>query len=104
MAVIRNLKTLPPKERSIVEDCLEEYYLIPRITRIDDCKLSFGLLTIRAKTDRGDAVIEVRNILHGLKLLYGTRVLIRDSNDNRYEIPDLNALDRKSRAFIDSYL
>ncbi len=104
VAVIRNLKTLPPKEQKIVEDCLEEYYLIPRITRIDDCKLSFGLLTIRAQTDRGDAVIEVRNILHGLKLLYGTRVLIRDSNDNRYEIPDLNALDRKSRAFIDSYL
>ncbi len=104
VAVIRNLATLPPQEREIIEGCLEEYYLIPRITRITECKESFGMLTIRAQTDRGDTVIEIRNILHGLKLLYGTRVLLRDSNDNRYEIPDLNRLDRKSRAMIDAFL
>ncbi len=104
VAVIRDLRTLPPEERRIIEECLDEYYLIPRIVKIHECKESFGLLTIKAETDRGNAVIEIRNILHGLKLLYGSRVLLRDSNDNRYEIPDLNRLDRKSRAMIDSFL
>lgn len=104
VAVIRDLRTLPPGERKIIEECLDEYYLIPRIVKINECKESFGLLTIKAETDRGQAVIEIRNILHGLKLLYGSRVLLRDSNDNRYEIPDLNRLDRKSRAMIDSFL
>ncbi len=104
VAVIRDLRTLPPHEREIIEGCLEEYYLIPRITKINECKESFGMLTIKAETDRGSAVIEIRNILHGLKLLYGARVLLRDSNDNRYEIPDLGKLDRKSRAMIDSFL
>ena len=104
IAVIRDLTTLPQGEREIIEGCLEEYYLIPRIHRINECKESFGMLTIRADTDRGPAVIEIRNILHGLKLLYGSRVLLRDGNDNRYEIPDLNQLDRKSRAMIDSFL
>jgi hypothetical protein len=39
-----------------------------------------------------------------MKLLYGTRVLLRDGNDNRYEIPDLQQLDKRSRQLIDSYL
>ena len=33
------------------------------------------------------------NILHGIKLVAGYRVLIRDGNDNRYEIPDISRLE-----------
>lgn len=104
VAVIRDLRTLPDREREIIEGCLKEYYLIPRITRILECKESFGMLKLSVETDRGSAIIEIRNILHGLKLLYSSRVLVRDCNDNRYEIPDLNQLDRKSRALLDSFL
>ena len=103
-AVIRDLNTLPSDQRKIIEDCLREYYLIPRIYEILFCEEKYGVLTVKARTDRGDVSIEIRNILHGLKLLYGTRVLLRDNNDNRYEIPDLNQLDRKSRAMIDAFL
>ena len=104
VAVIRNLKTLPENERKVIEDCLAEYYLIPRISRILSCQEKYGVLTVMAQTDRGEVRIEIRNILHGLKLLYGSRVLLRDNNDNRYEIPDLNRLDRKSRAMLDAFL
>ena len=103
-AVIRDLRTLPEGERATIEDCLREYYLIPRISEVFSCVEKYGVLTIKAMTDRGPVTIEIRNILHGLKLLYGTRVLLRDNNDNRYEIPDLNQLDRKSRGLIDEYL
>lgn len=104
VAIIRDLRTLPPQERKIIEDCLNEYYLIPKVTRILECKERFGVLSIRVETDRGEAVIEIRNLIHGLKLLYGTRVLFRDNNDNRYEIPDLRTLDRRSRSLLDSFL
>ena len=103
-AIIRDIRTLPPTERSVIENCLEEYYLIPRVTKINDCREKYGVLSIDVETDRGHAVVEIRNIIHGLKLLYGTRVLMRDNNDNRYEIPDLRQLDKRSRQFIDSFL
>ena len=103
-AIIRDIRTLPASERSTIESCLREYYLIPKVTKINDCKEKFGVLSIDVETDRGHAIIEIRNILHGLKLLYGTRVLLRDSNDNRYEIPDLAHLDKHSRQLIDSFL
>lgn len=103
-AIIRDMRNLPPADREIVESCLREYYLIPKVSKINDCKEKYGVLSIDVETDRGHAIIEIRNILHGLKLLYGTRVLLRDSNDNRYEIPDLTQLDKHSRQLIDSFL
>ena len=104
MAIIRDLNTLAPEERAIIEGCLEEYYLIPRVTQILNMREKFGVITFTTDTDRGPAVIEIRNILHGLRMIHGNRVLIRDSNDNRYEIPDLTMLDKRSRQFIECFL
>lgn len=103
-AIIRDLNTLPLVEREIIEGCLEEYYLIPKVTKINECREKYGVLSIDVETDRGPALIEIRNILHGVKLLYGIRVLLRDTNDNRYEIPDLRLLDKRSRQMIDMFL
>ena len=104
LAIIRDLNTLAPDERAIIEGCLEEYYLIPRVTQITNVREKFGVITLTTETDRGPAVIEIRNILHGLRMIHGNRVLIRDGNDNRYEIPDLTQLDKRSRQFIECFL
>ena len=103
-AIIRDMRTLPPNERATIESCLEEYYLIPRVTKINSIEEKYGVVTLDTETDRGHAMIEIRNILHGMKLLYGSRVLLRDGNDNRYEIPDLRQLDKHSIQLIDSFL
>ena len=103
-AIIRDLRTLPAQERKTIEDCLREYYLIPKVTKITDSREKYGVVTLEVETDRGNAVIEIRNLLHGIKLLYGYRVLLRDSNDNRYEIPDIRQLDKYSRQLIDQFL
>lgn len=103
-AIIRDLRTLPENDRKIIEDCLREYYLIPKVTRIVNTQEKFGVITLEVETDRGPAAIEIRNLIYGMKLLYGTRVLLRDHNDNRYEIPDLSRLDKRSRQLMDSFL
>ena len=103
-AIIRDLRTLPPQERKTIEECLREYYLIPKVTKITDSREKYGVVTLEVETDRGNAVIEIRNLLYGMKLLYGSRVLLRDGSDNRYEIPDLTALDKQSRQKIDCFL
>ena len=103
-AIIRDLRTIPPQDRKIIEGCLDEYYLIPKVTQITDCIEKFGMLTIFVETEHGPAKIEIRNIIHGMKLQHGTRVLFRDLNDNRYEIPDLRQLDKRSRSLIHQFL
>jgi len=102
--IIRDLKSLMPEAKKIIESCLAEYYLIPRVTKLNMVEEKYGVVTVDAETDRGHVIIEIRNILHGMKLLYNNRVLLKDGNDNRYEIPDLSQLDKRSQQLIDSFL
>ena len=103
-AVIRDLNTLPPQEQKVIVECLSEYYLIPKIRRVVDCDERFDGLTLHTETDRGPAKIEIRTLMQGLKLLNGYRVLVRDMNDNRYEIPDWNKIDSRSRQILSRYI
>lgn len=102
-AVIRDVNTLPKEQRELIEDCLAEYYLIPKILRIHDCHERFDGLTLFTETDRGPANIEIRILLKGFRM-DGVRVLVRDINDNRYEIPDITRMDNLSRQILGRYL
>ncbi len=104
VAVIRNLASLPEAERETVEACLYEYYRIPKVERILGCTEKFGMIRFRVETDRGECTIEIHHIVHQIKLTYGIRVLFLDNDDNRYEIPDIRKLDRKSRAILENYI
>lgn len=96
IAVIRNLDTIMPESKLAVEDALKEYYLIPKITRILEREEKYGVLKWTVETDRGLRSFDIRNRQTDIKTIYGNRVLIKDSDDNRYEIPDWEKLDIKS--------
>ena len=53
-----------------------------------------------AETDKGIVKFAIRNHLTAVKPLFDNRVLIKDANDNRYEIPNLLDLDKKSQKMI----
>ncbi len=102
-AVIRDLNTLPDEQREMIESCLAEYYLIPKILRIRAYEERFDGLTLHTDTDKGSADIEIRSLALGFKM-DGVRALLRDINDNRYEIPDVTKLDNLSRQILGRYL
>ena len=103
-AVIRDLSVLPADQRKIIESCLLEYYLVPKILCIRDCKERFDGITLFTDTDHGPANIEIRVLNHGLRMANDYRALLRDVNDNRYEIPDVSQLDKHSRQILARYL
>ena len=100
IAVIRDINDLMPESREVVENCLREYYMIPRITKFIKMSERFKIWMWTAETDKGICTFEIRNHLTAIKPLYDGRVLIKDANDNRYEIPDVNVLDKKSKKLI----
>ena len=95
-AIIRDLSTLMPESRAAVQEALAEYYLIPKILSVREIGEKFGTIRIRASTDRGDCSFEINNRSQGIKMLYDGRILLRDTNDNRYEVENIRMLDRKS--------
>lgn len=99
-AVIRDLAALMPESKAVIEECLEEYYLIPKILHILDRQEKYGILKWTVETDRGVRSFDIRNRHSDIKVLYDGRVLVRDSDDNRYEIPDLGKLDKLSTRLL----
>lgn len=100
IAIIRSIDALMDASRKVVEQSLNEYYLIPKIISVLDRYEKYGILKWTVETDRGVHSFEIKNRNSDIKLLFDGRVLIRDGDDNRYEIPDLNALDVKSRRIL----
>ena len=98
--ILRRTDELPEDQRDMLERCLWEYYRIPKITRIIKRSDSRHVWTWTVDTDRGEFTFEITNVLQSIKMFYDRRILIKDSKDNRYEIPDLYKLDRRSIKMI----
>lgn len=102
---VRKLDEIDEESRKVLEECFKEYYMIPKISRLLECEDKFGMLKWTVDTDRGVITFQIRNRHSDIKKLYGTnRVIVRDSNDNRYEIPDVTVLDSRSNHLLYSYL
>lgn len=102
-AIIRDMATLPADQREIIESCLDEYYLVPQIQRIWAYEERFDGLTLHTETNKGPVDIEIRVLITGFRM-DGVRVLLRDLNDNRYEVPDVTRLDTLSKQILGRYL
>lgn len=98
VAVIRDIKSLMPQSREAVKEALNEHYFIPKIEEIIKANEKGGVLKITARTDRGICEFDVVDFYRSINVLFDRRVLIRDTNDNRYEIPDLDKIDYRSIA------
>ena len=69
-AIIRDLDLLDEESRKAVEDCLNEYYLIPKITEVVAITEKFGVLTWNCMTDHGARSFRIRNRHSDIKRLY----------------------------------
>ena len=98
VALIRDLSVLDKKSVKAIKDCLGEYYLIPKILHVFSVKDQYGTLVWDCETDRGQVTFRIKDRHNDIKFYHDTnRLLVRDSNDNRYEIPDTEALDPKTQ-------
>ena len=102
-AVIRDVATLSADQREVINACLDEYYRVPKILKIWAYEERFDGLTLHTETDKGPADIEIRVLITGFRM-DGVRALLRDINDNRYEIPDVTQLDGLSKQILGRYL
>ena len=97
-ALIRSLASLFADSRATVVASLDDYYLVPHITRIISSDEKYGTLRWVVETDRGVKGFDIRNRNHDIKVYKDGRVRVRDSDDNRYVIDDFRALDAQSRS------
>ena len=100
IAVIRNLRDLNESSRQVVQESLDDYYLVPFISQLLSVSDKNGTLVWEVKTNRGIKRFEIRNRNHDIRVYSDGRVRVRDADDNRYVIEDYRKLDAHSRRLL----
>jgi hypothetical protein len=91
---------LDRESRAILQEELERRYIYPVLLRILALKDVFGTYLCVFETDRGIREVTLRDIRDNIMYLGANRVLLTDAEGNRYDIPNMEALDYTSRAHL----
>lgn len=103
VGLIRRVGDLDRASQEALRSELERSYFTATILEVEAIDVEYHIPTWRVRTDRGPRSFELRNSHRDIRVL-GWRVLIRDADGNRYEIPDLRQLDAASRALVDEHV
>jgi hypothetical protein len=101
--MVESLAMLDAASRELLTRELEQTYFLPKITRIREAVEEYGVLRLAVETDRGPRDFEIRSREH-IRFLPAGRILLRDLDGNRYEIPSVHNLDLRSQILAQGYL
>lgn len=98
LGILRDLRDLPFETAEMLRELLHRRYFLPQITRIIHIYERFGTSVWNVETDRGPISITTRAMQEAVHEMGKGRYMLSDVESNRYEIPDINALDDDSQA------
>ncbi len=105
---IRSIDDFDEAQRALLINELETKYYTPTIKRILSVKERYGFSYWKCECEFGEKSFTLRDTFRSIIRTYTnegkTRVFILDVDGNRYEIPDVEALDRLSYKKIELYL
>lgn len=102
LAVLSDIDQLDAESRQVLEAELRDKVFNPRILRILEYNFEFGIASVKAETDRGQVQFQFRG-RNAVRLLSSIRALIRDVDNNSYELADFNSLDPVSQRHLQRY-
>jgi len=94
-------------DEATIEICRAELfrrYFIPVIFKINSFKEKYGSAHVDLNTDIGDVQIVIADMNHNIVGLEGGQVFITDASGNRYLVPDIEKLDKRSQRYLEVYL
>ena len=104
IGIIEDLSAMPEKTREIIEHQLKLCYFTPVIKKIYSIKDEYGYAYFHVLTDKGECRFCIAMGSNAVTKLSDTRLIIMDVDENRFEIPDVEALTRKERRKLDLFL
>ncbi len=102
--IIKSLNELKPESRRNAKVALDRFYIMPKITEIYDLYDAHGSLFWHVETDRGSRNFTVRSRHRDITVFPSGKLIIRDTDDNQYEITNCDELPPKSRKLLEPWL
>ena len=109
IGILREVKTLPQEQRTIVETELENRYYSPQVIDVLSVKdkLGYVYMEMKLKNMQGriyDKSCAIKDVSRNIRTLPNNSVLIFDVDGNRYTIPQIKEMNKQSQKKLDAYL
>ena len=104
VCMIDDLKEVDEETRRLIAEELDRRYLTSTIERISSVRNEFGTSYWDVQTNRGQREFVIQNVAENAQWLGDHRLLLIDVDGNRFEIPRLDGLDKRSLGFIEQVL
>lgn len=100
IGILTTLHGLDGESQAIIEEELERRYFTPRVERVLFVEEKFGVVTWEVETDRGTRRFVVRNLRDNSFPVGPNRLMVTDTDGNRYEFPDVRAIGSKAYSVL----
>ncbi|MFA6107428.1 MAG: DUF1854 domain-containing protein [Candidatus Latescibacterota bacterium] len=104
ICMLEELGQVPEEMQGILREELERRYLTSRIEQVKSVRNEFGTSYWEVQTNRGPREFVVQNAAENAQWLGDHRLLLIDVDGNRFEVPRLSELDKRSLALIEQIL
>ncbi len=104
VGIVRNLAEWPQTDRTLVQEALQRHYFVHTITRIYHIGWKYGFVAFDVETDKGPAQFLMRWQSDRAVDYGGRGKVLLDVDENRYLIPDIEALSPRERDEFSRYI
>ena len=104
IGIIRNVSLFEGETHALLTRELERRYYSPVIRRILSMKERYGFSYWKVETDEGEMQFTLHDTFKSIVRAGEFRAVLMDVDGNRFDIPDVRELDRKSYKKIELYL
>jgi hypothetical protein len=104
IGMFADLHGLNDASRELAREALRLRYFIPDIRRLQNVREEFGAVYFDVETDRGVRQFVVRGLRDSIEVLDNGRILIADSDGNRYNIPNWQSMDARSQRLLEGFI
>ncbi len=95
-----SIDDVPAEPRKLIEEELYRRYLTPTVLSIESARSEFGVSYWTVVTDRGRRDFVTQNLSESVQWLSPAHLLLCDVDGNRFDVPDVQALDPISRKLL----
>lgn len=104
IGLLIELKELDSASRRVVNEELQRRYFTPQISRVFSVEEKFGVVTWEVDTDHGPRHVVIRNLRDSTYPLGPNRLMMTDTDGNRYEFPDVVGMGAKAYLVLSKVL
>ena len=104
IVTVEDIDSLTRESAIAVRAELARRYLTATVASIDSAKGEFGATYWHVQTDRGPRDFVTQSLQENAQWLSADHLLLVDVDGNRFEIPEVSALDARSRAIVSAIL